>query len=55
LDDCGPEPIEYVFCSFASIAARPTAAGAAASRARRLFRFFAMPTSMDFSGADLRS
>jgi len=36
----GAEPIAYVFCSFASIAARPTAAGAAASRARSLSRFF---------------
>jgi len=35
----GPAPSEYVLCSFASIAARP-AAGAAASCARSLSRFF---------------
>ena len=38
-DGCVPEPSEYVFCSFASIAARPTA-DAAASCARSLSRFF---------------
>src|SRR5262245_17739454 len=38
LDVCGPQPGAYVFCSFASSAARPTT-GAAASRARSLSRF----------------
>jgi len=38
LDGCVPCTSEYVFCSFASIAARPNA-GAAASFARSLSRF----------------